>query len=75
MLMGENSGLPIYQTAYSGSLKDVSTLKTTLSKMDAISKGKPTLIVMDKGFFSTKNVNAMLNDMNKLRFVIPVPFT
>lgn len=75
MLMGEKSGLPIYQTAYSGSLKDVSTLKTTLSKMDALSKGKPTLIVMDKGFFSTKNVNAMLNDMNKLRFVIPVPFT
>jgi transposase len=75
MLMGEKSGLPIYQTAYSGSLKDVSTLKTTLSKMDAISKGKPTLIVMDKGFFSAKNVNAMLNDMNKLRFVIPVPFT
>lgn len=75
MLMGEKSGLPIYQTAYSGSLKDVSTLKTTLSKMDALSKGKPTLIVMDEGFFSAKNVNAMLNDMNKLRFIIPVPFT
>lgn len=75
MLMGEKSGLPIYQSTYSGSLKDVSTLKTTLSKMDALSKGKPTLIVMDKGFFSTKNVNAMLNDAAKLRFVISVPFT
>ena len=75
MLMGEKSGLPIYQTAYSGSLKDVSTLKTTLAKMDALTKGKPTLIVMDKGFFSTKNVNAMLNDTAKLRFIISVPFT
>ena len=75
MLMGEKSGLPIYQTAYSGSLKDVSTLKTTLAKMNALSKGKPTLIVMDKGFFSNKNVNAMLNDSNNLRFIIAVPFT
>ncbi|MEW6616798.1 MAG: IS1634 family transposase [Thermodesulfobacteriota bacterium] len=75
MLMGEKSGLPIYQTAYGGSLKDVTTLKTTLSKMNVLSKGKSTLIVMDKGFFSTKNVNAMLNDAAKLRFVISVPFT
>ena len=75
MLMGEKSGLPIYQTAYSGSLKDVTTLKTTLSKMDALSKGKPILIVMDKGFFSIKNINGMLNDAAKLRFVISVPFT
>jgi len=73
--MGEKSGLPIYQTVYSGSLKDVSTLKTTLSKMNALSKGKPALIVMDKGFFSTKNINAMLNDTANLRFIISVPFT
>lgn len=75
MLMGEKSGLPIYQTVYSGSLKDVSTLKTTLSKMNALSKGKSALIVMDKGFFSTKNVNAMLSDTANLRFIISVPFT
>ncbi|MDD2402891.1 MAG: IS1634 family transposase [Clostridia bacterium] len=75
MLMGEKSRLPIYQTVYSGSLKDVSTLKTTLSKMDAISKGKPKLIVMDKGFFSTKNINDMLEDADNSRFIIAVPFT
>jgi hypothetical protein len=75
LLMGEKSRLPVYQTIYSGSLKDVSTLKTTLSKMDAISEGKSPLIVMDKGFFSTKNVNAMLDDDKKLRFIISVPFT
>ena len=75
MLMGEKSRLPIYQTVYSGSLKDVSTLKTTLAKMDSISDGKPTLIVMDKGFFSTRNINSMLNDEANIRFVIAVPFT
>ena len=31
MLMGEKSRLPVFQTTYSDSIKDVSTLKTTLS--------------------------------------------
>ena len=75
MMMGETSRLPIYQVLYSGSLKDVSTLDTTLAKMDAISGGKPVLAVMDKGFFSTRNVNTMLNRTPPLRFIIAVPFT
>lgn len=75
MLMGETSRLPIYQVPYSGSLKDVSTLETTLSKMDAISAKKKTLLVMDKGFFSTRNVNTMLNRAEPTRFVIAMPFT
>jgi len=74
LLMGERSRLPIYQTIYSGSLKDVSTLKTTLAKMDAVTSGKPLLLVMDKGFFSAKNINDLL-DHSKLRFIIAVPFT
>lgn len=57
LLMGEISRLPIYQTLYSGSLKDVSTLKKTFAKMDAVTNGKPLVIVMDKGFFSAKNIN------------------
>lgn len=75
MLMGETSRLPIYQVVYSGSLKDVTTLETTLSKMEAISGDKPVLAVMDKGFFSTRNVNAMLNRAHPIRFVVAVPFT
>lgn len=75
MLMGETSRLPIYQVLYSGSLKDVTTLETTLSKMDTVSEGKPMLVVMDKGFFSTRNVNAMLNRTEPIRFIIAVPFT
>lgn len=75
MLMGEKSKLPIYQTIYSGSLKDVSTLKTTISKMNSVSEGKPMLLVMDKGFYSTSNINAMLDDPSHIRFIIAVPFT
>lgn len=75
MLMGETSRLPVYQTVYSGSLKDVSTLKTTLSKFDNITDGRPVLVVMDKGFFSLKNVNIMLRDEKIKKFIISIPFT
>lgn len=75
LLMGETSRLPIYQTVYSGSLKDVSTLKTTLLKFDNITDGRPVLAVMDKGFFSRKNVNVMLRDKKIKKFIISIPFT
>jgi transposase len=35
----------------------------------------PTAAVMDKGFFSTKNVNAMLSPKHHVDFIIAVPFT
>jgi len=72
-LMGEMSRLPIYQTSYYGSIKDVSTLENTLSKFDKIVDEKPVLAVMDKGFFSTKNITTMLERGTK--FVISMPFT
>jgi transposase len=75
MLMGEQSKLPIYQTIYSGSLKDVKTLETTLESFRAIAGDQTILVVMDKGFFSTRNINAMLGEEHKTRFIISVPFT
>ena len=75
MLTGVTSRLPIYQALYSGSLKDVSTLTTTLAKMDAIADGRPVLAVMDKGFFSTRNLNAMPRHTPTIPFLIAVPFT
>ncbi len=50
MLMAETSRLSIDQVIDSGSLKDVTTLETTLSNMDA-----------------------MLNCVHPIRFVIAVP--
>lgn len=75
LLTGEESRLPIYQTVYSGSLKDVTTLKTTLAKFKAISKDKSILVVMDKGFYSAKNINMMLKEESGVKFIISVPFT
>jgi transposase len=74
MLMGEQSRLPIYQSVYAGSLKDVSTLKTTTKQFENITDGKPLLYVMDKGFYSKRNVNSMLAADN-CRFIIAVSFT
>jgi hypothetical protein len=73
LLMGQTSRLPIYQTVYSGSMNDVSTLKTTLAKFDAIAKDKPIKTVLDKGFYSKTNIDAML--AQKKAFLIAVPFS
>ena len=59
MLLGEKSRLPILQAIYSGSLKDVSTLKSMLQMASNLNLDNMS-VVMDKGFASTKNINAML---------------
>lgn len=74
LLMGEESMLPIYQTIYSGSIKDVSTLEATLSGFSGITCGRSVLVVMDKGFFSKRNVDDMLSGANR-KFIVSVPFT
>jgi transposase len=73
MLFGENSRLPVYQTTYSGSLKDVSTLQATLAEFRAIADNQHITAIMDKGFYSYKNIIAMLE--NSQKFLIAVPFT
>lgn len=75
MLMGERSMLPIYQTVFSGSIKDVKTLESTIDSFAAITSDRPVLAVMDKGFFSKRNVNSMLESRGQRRFIVAVPFT
>jgi len=75
MLMGEKSRLPIYQVVYAGSLRDVSTLEATLSLFDGVTGGRPMLAVMDKGFYSKRNVDRMLFPVAGRKFIIAVPFT
>lgn len=74
MLVGEQSGLPVFQSTYSGSLKDVSTLKTTLQLASGIRLINLSL-VMDKGFCSKKNIDAMIGDDDRIRFIISTPLT
>ncbi len=78
MLFGEKSRMPIYQTLYSGSLGDVSTLETTLAEFSALTDTRDILLIMDKGFFSRKNVNMLLGTSTERKgynFILPVSFT
>ena len=75
LLMGYRSRYPIFQTVYSGSLKDVSTLLNTIDAFQALAGKKQMIAVMDKGFFKTKNVNAMLSKQRHVDFVVAMPFT
>lgn len=74
MLVGEMSRLPIFQIVYNGALKDVSTLKTTLSAASHLDM-RGIAVIMDKGFGSKKNINAMLSDKGGVRFLAALPFT
>ena len=78
MLFGEDSRLPVYQTLYSGSLRDVSTLRSTISEFAALAGNTDIMIVTDKGFYSTANVDILLDDADgkqPCRFLMSVPFT
>lgn len=77
MLMGENTRLPLYQTQFSGSQKDVRTLTNTLTQFEATTGSRNILVVLDKGFYSARNINNMLkeNGDGPVRFLISVPFT
>ena len=75
LLMGETSWFPIYQVVYAGSLRDVSTLDSTLALFDEVTDGKPVRSVMDKGFYSKHNVDGMLYSEAEKKFIIAVPFT
>ena len=74
MLLGEKSRLPVFQTTYSGSVKDVSTLKTTLQLATGLKLANISL-VMDKGFSSKGNIDAMLDDEDGIRFLVATPLT
>jgi transposase len=73
LLFGEQSHLPIYQSIYGGSLKDSATLRSTLEQFSSIVGGLDINIVMDKGFYSNKNIKHMKN--RHIKFIIAVPFT
>jgi transposase len=74
MLLGEQSRLPVFQSLYNGSIKDVSTLKSALSLAFHI-QGRRLTLVMDKGFFSKTNVKTLLSGPLKSKFLLALPWT
>lgn len=68
LIVDKDLGIPVMYDLYPGSIADVSTLKNTVKKIDAQGIKKYTLI-MDRGFFSTDNIEAMVSA--DLSFIIP----
>lgn len=67
LLFGEESGLPFYYRKLPGNVTDVTTVKQLLKDMEFLGCNKIKL-VMDRGFYSETNVNALYAE--HLKFLI-----
>jgi hypothetical protein len=71
LLYGQNSGLPVYYHRLPGSINDVSTLPNLLTHFSALGVDR-LHYVMDKGFYSKKNVDALVANHNKFLLAVPM---
>ena len=72
MLHGETSRLPVFQTTYSGSLTDVTTLESTISEFRALVGEREIKVVMDRGFYREKNVKFLIKQ--DVHFLVGMSF-
>lgn len=61
LVFGESSGLPFYYGKMAGNIPDVKTVKLLLSELDILGYSKVKL-VMDRGFYSEDNLNALFRE-------------
>ena len=71
MLFGQSSQLPIFYNFYPGSIRDVSTLHNMIEFAEEL-EIQNMKYVMDKGFYSEKNIEKLL--AKRIKFTISVPF-
>jgi transposase len=74
VLCNQQNGMPLYYNIFPGSIVDVTTLRNNLRLLHAFDL-KNVLMVMDRGFFSTSNVEEMNQADNKIRFIQPLPLS
>lgn len=70
LLMGMESEIPFYYEILPGSLHDVSALPAFTAMLGKLGMTKVSLM-MDKGFYSQKNISMLLE--NGIHFTMPVP--
>ena len=58
LVYGQESRLPVYYRKLPGNITDVATVQKMLKDIDFLKKDKVHL-VMDRGFYSETNVNAL----------------
>jgi transposase len=64
LLFGESSGLPVYYRKLPGNIVDVKTIPQLLKDLDFMTIEKVKL-VMDRGFYSEKNINELYRQHHK----------
>ena len=67
LVFGETSNLPFYYRKLAGNIPDSKTVKNLLADLDVLGYSKVKL-VMDRGFYSEENINALFK--NHLKFLI-----
>jgi len=67
LVFGEESGLPFYYRKLAGNIPDVKTVQSLLYELDTLGFNKVKL-VMDRGFYSEENINALFKA--HLKFLI-----
>jgi transposase len=71
VLFGQNGRLPLYFQRLPGNITDVSTLHNLLKTFKALEM-KTLSYVMDKGFYSKKNVDGLFTTKNKFLLAVPL---
>ena len=64
LLFGEESGLPFYYRKLAGNIPDVKTIRELIRELDILGYEKVKL-VMDRGFYSASNIQALYKDHMK----------
>jgi hypothetical protein len=72
IVYNQQTQMPLYLKVYPGSIVDVSTIKNIVQDL-ALFGMKESLFVLDRGFYSTANIEKM-NEEN-INFLIPLPKT
>ena len=70
LVFGEQSGLPFYYRKLAGNIPDVVTVQNLLSQLDVLGISRKVKLVMDRGFYSAKNINALYQQ--HLKFLLCV---
>jgi len=70
MLFGQKSGLPAYYRRMPGNISDVVTLKSTI-KLLGLPGTRPLHFILDRGFYSESNVQALLQENHHFTMSVP----
>lgn len=74
LVFGEKSGLPFYYRKLAGNIPDSKTVKHLLESLNILGYSK-TKFVMDRGFYSEKNINGLYREHIKFLLGVKLSLT